>query len=233
MKKSVLNAAMLLVLGVSGVANAVQMHGVIQGTLAGSDSYDYPSKTWGANSVPQNGQAVQIDVWFDSGLIPSYDASDNAHIFDNSRVPNKFMTLSATYNGVTRTLSSTTGWNLQDYWIGTGNSKDMVVMDVYESLGGYQAIRRADLYLAFADNSIPVLREAMLGHTVGTVSLGAASQLSKFYYQGQVGDKTYDSRLSFTPTSFAIAPVPEPETWAMMLLGLGVVGYAARRRASR
>jgi hypothetical protein len=47
-------------------------------------------------------------------------------------------------------------------------------------------------------------------------------------------DKTYGlNNLSFTPTSFAIAPVPEPETWAMMLLGLGVVGYAARRRASR
>jgi hypothetical protein len=27
------------------------------------------------------------------------------------------------------------------------------------------------------------------------------------------------------------APVPEPETWAMMLAGLGVVGAAVRRRA--
>jgi hypothetical protein len=47
--------------------------------------------------------------------------------------------------------------------------------------------------------------------------------------------KHMDSNLSLTyqPTSFSIAPVPEPETWAMMLLGLGVVGYAARRRAAR
>lgn len=28
-------------------------------------------------------------------------------------------------------------------------------------------------------------------------------------------------------------PVPEPETYGMMLAGLGVVGYAARRRKSR
>lgn len=29
---------------------------------------------------------------------------------------------------------------------------------------------------------------------------------------------------------FAAAPVPEPETWAMLLVGLGLVGFAARRR---
>ncbi len=28
-----------------------------------------------------------------------------------------------------------------------------------------------------------------------------------------------------------LAPVPEPETWAMLLAGLGLVGFAARRRA--
>jgi predicted extracellular nuclease len=31
-------------------------------------------------------------------------------------------------------------------------------------------------------------------------------------------------------TSFAPAPVPEPETYAMLLAGLGVLGFAARRR---
>lgn len=30
---------------------------------------------------------------------------------------------------------------------------------------------------------------------------------------------------------FAVEPVPEPETWAMLLAGLGLVGWAARRRA--
>lgn len=34
------------------------------------------------------------------------------------------------------------------------------------------------------------------------------------------------------PTATAIAPVPEPETYAMMLVGLGIIGAASRRRRS-
>jgi len=34
-------------------------------------------------------------------------------------------------------------------------------------------------------------------------------------------------------TSVTVTPVPEPETYAMMLAGLGLVGFAARRRAAR
>jgi hypothetical protein len=29
-----------------------------------------------------------------------------------------------------------------------------------------------------------------------------------------------------------VQAVPEPETWAMLLAGLGLVGFAARRRAA-
>lgn len=31
-------------------------------------------------------------------------------------------------------------------------------------------------------------------------------------------------------TAFTIAPIPEPETWALLMAGLGVIGAAARRR---
>ena len=33
--------------------------------------------------------------------------------------------------------------------------------------------------------------------------------------------------------SFTAAAVPEPETWALLMAGLGLVGYAARRRAAK
>jgi len=31
---------------------------------------------------------------------------------------------------------------------------------------------------------------------------------------------------------YSLAPVPEPETYALMLAGLGLVGFMARRRKS-
>jgi len=38
-------------------------------------------------------------------------------------------------------------------------------------------------------------------------------------------------RYAFGPTPFTL--VPEPATWAMMIAGFGLVGFAARRRATR
>ncbi len=39
---------------------------------------------------------------------------------------------------------------------------------------------------------------------------------------------TYSGLVNFT-----VAPVPEPTTWAMMIAGIGIVGFAMRRRANR
>ncbi|MBW6527634.1 PEPxxWA-CTERM sorting domain-containing protein [Sphingomonas sp. RHCKR7] len=44
------------------------------------------------------------------------------------------------------------------------------------------------------------------------------------------------SSLGNTPRQLfgiAVAPVPEPATWAMMILGFGAVGYTMRRRTAR
>ncbi|WP_082992801.1 FxDxF family PEP-CTERM protein [Erythrobacter sp. QSSC1-22B] len=40
------------------------------------------------------------------------------------------------------------------------------------------------------------------------------------------GQGSYGGQLSFQPS----APVPEPGTWALMLLGFGAIGFAMRRR---
>ena len=38
---------------------------------------------------------------------------------------------------------------------------------------------------------------------------------------------------ALTDGSLAAAPVPEPQSWAMMVIGFGVAGFGARRRAFR
>jgi len=40
----------------------------------------------------------------------------------------------------------------------------------------------------------------------------------------------FSNEISATTTVFRLAPVPEPETYAMMLAGLGIVGLWVRRR---
>ncbi|MCC7098156.1 MAG: FxDxF family PEP-CTERM protein, partial [Rubrivivax sp.] len=44
-----------------------------------------------------------------------------------------------------------------------------------------------------------------------------------------VGDGSYSHGGMYTLTS-TIMPVPETETWAMMLAGLGMLGFLAARR---
>jgi hypothetical protein len=41
------------------------------------------------------------------------------------------------------------------------------------------------------------------------------------------------NEVSNTTSLYSLAPVPEAETWAMMLAGLGLVGFMARRRTAR
>lgn len=43
----------------------------------------------------------------------------------------------------------------------------------------------------------------------------------------------FSNEVSNTTSVFALAPVPEPETYALMLAGLGLVGWAAKRRAQQ
>lgn len=53
-----------------------------------------------------------------------------------------------------------------------------------------------------------------------------------YYYKvSGVADGQYGG--FYTISSYAIAPVPEPETYALLLLGLGATVVARRRKASR
>lgn len=62
------------------------------------------------------------------------------------------------------------------------------------------------------------------------VTLGAGEFIEIGY--GNAGSYLYDhGNIDVTITTGAVAaPVPEPETYAMMLAGLGLLGFAARRR---
>ena len=233
MKKTVVSAAMLLALGLPSAAGAVQMHGVVMGTLT-SFSDTGTDKAWSDLAV---NDSVRFDLRFDSGLISGYVDGDVSQKFRKDFSPD--VTVAATVNGVTRQISSQSRWEFGDSVMG----KSMTSMDKYDStyinvIESNKPARMFTLNLTFADGSIPLLKEIMLGKSIfsdvrsSQLEMLPSKSSSHFNYLAAVDGKSYESILFYKPTSFAIAPVPEPETWVMMLLGLGVVGYAARRRAA-
>ncbi|MEW5787510.1 MAG: PEPxxWA-CTERM sorting domain-containing protein [Pseudomonadota bacterium] len=70
--------------------------------------------------------------------------------------------------------------------------------------------------------------EGNVGYGMDTFSGDIASIRAKYARVMAVGGDGYNS---VGELSFNAAPVPEPETYALMLAGLGLVGFAARRRA--
>ena len=80
---------------------------------------------------------------------------------------------------------------------------------------------RADLHVSFAD----AIFNNSLGGPVYLV------MYSQFGMQG-AGNNGLGSSAGFEEwsTRHAVTPIPEPETYAMLLAGLGLLGFAARRR---
>lgn len=85
------------------------------------------------------------------------------------------------------------------------------------------------LFGAFCTGSGTCAFNGQTGSTINaTITLGG----SYFYAVGGVADGTGGG--VYTITSAAVTlPVPEPETYALLLAGLGAVGFAARRKQAR
>lgn len=70
---------------------------------------------------------------------------------------------------------------------------------------------------------------------------GGVNQLSSIhsdyniYYNPNLADNAYlmDSTYALDGGGVLAPAIPEPETYAMLLAGLGVLGFAARRRKQR
>lgn len=74
------------------------------------------------------------------------------------------------------------------------------------------------------------LNQLFAAGNYSVVIRGFADNVSPSVARGGAGPGTYNGSLTFAA---AAAPVPEPGTWAMMLLGFGAVGFGLRRRRSQ
>jgi hypothetical protein len=70
---------------------------------------------------------------------------------------------------------------------------------------------------------------AASGITGGSVSDFTFTTIASHSYELRVGG-TKDKAGASYAGNISVSPVPEPETYAMLLAGLGLVGFSARRR---
>ena len=95
----------------------------------------------------------------------------------------------------------------------TGNNIILSAFNLFSTVGGVESIFATGTFsgifasLSFANGPVP-------GNYRLNVQGSETNPLLSASYAGNI----------------AISPVPEPETYAMLLAGLGLIGYSARRR---
>jgi hypothetical protein len=122
---------------------------------------------------------------------------------------------------------STTGLDLALGGANTSQNMDAVV--------GYKTFT---FWGQYTESVYQIGSSATFSITLGNVAVGENTVGISSYYGGYgvPGLQTYVTNQYGNYTTFsttavsAIAAVPEPETYAMLLAGLGLVGFAARRR---
>lgn len=216
--------AMAIGLGVlAGAAQAVPMKMTIDGHLAHTGSFDLGQESfWNSGQFLSN-LPIQITIRFNSDSLASSPAGTTAYHGSGPA-----FSADIVLNGIQHSITSNSSWNLSK---GGEKSINLNIGEaIVKDAGGTIRGNSLSGTLSFSDESLPILNNMRLGHTP-TTTLQGTNGLTFSYVTGDPANWNTRTNLNIVPTSANIAPVPEPETWAMMAAGLGLVGFAARRRS--
>jgi len=109
-----------------------------------------------------------------------------------------------------------------------GSNLDAVISSISRSADVGLDITGLALY--GADDVLISAGSALSSGTIDVWTISSNNLTAGDYYLQVSGSVVSDSAASFGG-AVMLAPVPEPETYGMMLAGLGVLGFMARRRS--
>lgn len=172
------------------------------------------SGTWGSNA-PTTAISAPDETWSLSFLEPNPLDSDPGTIVGQGWATNFAQDLTYTLGGV---ANSSVFSQAEFFDPGFGGGIDVNFNSSADTLSIY-----SDSDTAYADESSGAF-----------LPLPFTESITESYGDGAVeGTGTISiTSQSFTPTNPNTPPIPEPSSWALMLLGAGLVGAALRRRSS-
>lgn len=196
--------------------------------IAANTTLYFTDNEWtgsGFNSGESHHQWVTGNAAISAGTVVRFSKIDNA----NSLAASVGTLSRASVSGSTNYGISQTSDTVYAY-LGSSASAPTTLLAAVSS----DAAQSFDTGLAIGTNVVMLANGSDYAEYTGT-----RSGLSSFAaYKAQVanvanwsdsGDGSFADKVPNT-TAFTITPVPEPETYALMLVGLGLVGLMARRR---
>jgi len=209
---------------VDPVSYSYERHWYVNDVSYGSRHYE--------GSIRTENSEMSVDYYHENGVITSgywyhevndpdtwssevHEATGGTGWGDTGLVDPDFTVTHTYYDAVSGDETITTGTLSSDGFMALANGiypdKRYSIFDFENSFITYEG---SDTPVSFAD-------------------LLTSDDVSYFYFTGDRIDAlgwTSTAQVTSVSISYSLAPVPEPESWAMLLAGLGVMGVVARRR---
>ena len=199
----------------------------------------YDADFWGVNSATVTGNSISFAISDDFEVFAKVSTGSGSggagHVDQTSAgvfavAKNGYSVSSEVTAGAKSSYSFTTGF---------GSSSASVSGNIFGGAyvgGAFDAQQYVDYYYQVGNvnsTGAPSSGQNVISATGGLATsyfsaVGLDTQIGIGASQGTKGRT--DAALTEVSYAFAVTAVPEPETYAMMIAGLGLVGFAARRR---